>query len=132
MMRQVMLRLQAIFKSNDGSIVAIKEPTATITCICRHSLECIGNRLRCSLHERAIADFNVQKYEEAKGSKALSPKCMTMLQSIVKVRTVVVVQWDSLCCVRRRKKYFGVGIFKQKRMVVIFLARAFLPFWYFN
>jgi hypothetical protein len=55
---QEMVRLQTIFKSNDGSIVAIKEPTTVITCITRHTFESVGNRLCFSLCGRPIADFN--------------------------------------------------------------------------
>jgi hypothetical protein len=63
--------LQAIFESNDDSIVAIKEPTTAITRTSGHSFERIGNRLLCfSLHVQATADLNSQKYEEAKGLKA--------------------------------------------------------------
>jgi hypothetical protein len=78
----------------------------TISYIAQHSFECIGNRLCFSLHVRPIADFYVQKYEEAKGLKGMTPEVHdTMLQSIAKGRTVVAVQWDSLYFVRLRKKH---------------------------
>jgi hypothetical protein len=69
-----MVRLQTIFKSNDGSIVAVLDPTTAITRTARHSFECIGNRLCFSLRVRPIADFNVQKYEEAEELKGLTPE----------------------------------------------------------
>jgi hypothetical protein len=70
-----MVRLQTIFKSNDGSIVAVLDPTTAISCIARHSFECIGNHLYFSLHVQAIADFNVQKKnEEAEELKACTPE----------------------------------------------------------
>ena len=65
-----MVQLQTIFKSNDGSIVAVLDPTTAISCIARHSFECIGNRLYVILHLQAIADFNVQTNEEAEELKA--------------------------------------------------------------
>jgi hypothetical protein len=65
-----MVRLQTIFKSNDGSIVAVLDPTTAISCIARHSFECIGNRLSFSLELQAIAYFNAQKNEEVEEIKA--------------------------------------------------------------
>jgi hypothetical protein len=57
-----------------GSIVAVLDPTTAISCIARHSFECIGNRLYFSLHLQPIADYNVKKYEEAEELKGCRPE----------------------------------------------------------
>jgi hypothetical protein len=55
--------------------VAILDLTKAITCIAWHSFERIGNHLYFILHGWPIADFNTQKYEEAKGlTKGLTPE----------------------------------------------------------
>jgi hypothetical protein len=46
---QEMVRLQTIFKSNEGSVVTVLDSTTAITHIARHSFERIGNHLYFSL-----------------------------------------------------------------------------------
>jgi hypothetical protein len=113
-----MVRLQTIFKSNDGSIVAVLDPTTAITCIARHSFECIGNRLYVILHLQAIADFNVQTNEEAEELKA----CRSEVHDNGAIDhqredPVVAVQWDSLYFVRRRKHCTGATISRNLQAV---------------
>jgi hypothetical protein len=71
---QEMVRLQTIFKSNDGSVVTVLDPMTVITCIFRHSLECIGNCLYFRLHLQAKLDSYVRKNEEAEERKACTPE----------------------------------------------------------
>ena len=81
----------------------------------------------------AIADFKSQKYEEAKGLKASTPEVHddVAIDRQSEDSGSGAIRFRQICESEEKTplEWPFPGIFKQKRMVVIFLARAFLAFY---